>query len=966
MGASPQAGWEDIERVLDQALTLGPDDRIAFLEQTRTSDPALAAAVERLLSAVDDSDGFLAESGLADAAALMARVAAQSVLVPGDRFDNYEIIRELGHGGMATVYLAQDLRHGRQVALKVLHPELSASLGAERFAREIAFAAQLNHPHILPLHDSGKVDLGMGEPVLFFAMPYIAGRSLRDRLRGEAQLPIAEALRIAGQVAEALEYAHRHDVIHRDIKPENILLTDDHALVADFGIARALDRAATDAVTQTGVALGTPAYMSPEQASTAQLDGRSDVYSLGCVVYEMLAGHPPFAGPTMQAVLARHAVDSVPPLRTVRRTVPAGVEQAVERALAKVPADRFATAREFAEALAAPEEHSKPPLVALSPRQRKVTVAALAVLLLVMLGVWRLLRRSPALDPKRVAIATFTNNTGDATLEKLGDITADRLASGLTEIRLGQVVDAKAEQGAAAPARQGSGEARTLAQGLGAGTVLWGSYYRRGDSLEFEAQLSDTRSGQVVVPITSATGPAANPSIAIELLRQHAMGALAWHFNPELAEIENPIGGSRRAGYQDLIGALDNSSRPSTYEAYLEFLTGGKFVGAGEEDCRFAECGYDHWHRAYALDTSFTFPLIEIARKVWGPGDCELTDSIARALRLRHDRLPALDRARLDAEVAGCHGNRAGQLGAARAAVEAAPRSDDDALYLNRWLWRNGFLREALAAYEGFDPAHAGAGLIIPYHLLGEYAKGLAAADAALQLVPGNLSYMAAQAQDYVGLGRLDKVEPILEAMLRVPASVDNWGLTQAFAFSEVASDLEAHGHAVEARDLRERALAWHRSRPQEEQDEHEDIYVTLLYGAGHWQEARSVVLHLITTANPSDSGDPDIQSRGAQSWLGGIAAHLGDQREMERVDRWLANRKGPYLSGIPTFERARLAAIRGDRERAVTLMRLAVDQGYPIFLGGFGLHFDPDLKALWGYPPFEELRRPQESSEGL
>ena len=359
MGATPEVAWEDVERALDQALTLGPDDRRAFLTQTRSGDPALAVEVERLLRAVEDSNGFLAESSIDFAAALMARVAKQCVLLPGERFQDYEVVRELGHGGMATVYLAQDLRHGRQVALKVLRPELSASFGADRFAREIAFAARLNHPHILPLHDSGTLDLGMGEPVLFYAMPYVEGRSLRDRLREEPQLPIPEALRIASQVADALEYAHRHDVIHRDIKPENILLTDDHAIVADLGIARALDRAATDGVTQTGLVLGTPAYMSPEQAATGQLDGRSDVYSLGCVLYEMLAGHPPFAGTTVQTVLARHAVDPVPSLRTVRKTVPAGVEQAIERALAKVPADRFATARDFAEALAAPEPHSR-------------------------------------------------------------------------------------------------------------------------------------------------------------------------------------------------------------------------------------------------------------------------------------------------------------------------------------------------------------------------------------------------------------------------------------------------------------------------------------------------------------------------------------------------------------------------------------------------------------------------------
>src|SRR5437870_5249735 len=246
----------------------------------------------------------------------------------------YRVERELAHGRMATVFLAHDLKHGRPVAIKVLHPELAAAVGTTRFLREIGFAAQLHHPHIVPLHDSGEQD---GLP--YFVMPYVEGESLRDRLEREPQLPVPEALRIADDVAKALGYAHTLGVVHRDIKPENILLENGHALVADFGIARAISAAGSDRLTETGIALGTPAYMSPEQAvENGPIDGRADVYALGCVVYEMLTGAPPFTGPTAQAILARHAVDAVAPIRTVRETVPRGVEQAVLKALAKVPA----------------------------------------------------------------------------------------------------------------------------------------------------------------------------------------------------------------------------------------------------------------------------------------------------------------------------------------------------------------------------------------------------------------------------------------------------------------------------------------------------------------------------------------------------------------------------------------------------------------------------------------------------
>src|SRR5436309_5687668 len=261
--------------------------------------------------------------------------------------DRYALARELGRGGMAVVFLARDLRHDRPVAIKVLRQEIAAALGAERFLREIQIAAKLHHPHILPLYDSGAA----GE-LLYYVMPYVEGESLRQRLEREKQLPVEEAMAIARQVAGALAYAHRNDVVHRDIKPENILLESGEAVVADFGIARAITAAGGDKLTQTGIAIGTPLYMSPEQAAGGgAIDGRSDLYSLGCVLYEMLAGHPPFVGGTAQAILARHALDPVPPLRTARATVSGAVEQALDRALAKSPADRYATALQFAEAL---------------------------------------------------------------------------------------------------------------------------------------------------------------------------------------------------------------------------------------------------------------------------------------------------------------------------------------------------------------------------------------------------------------------------------------------------------------------------------------------------------------------------------------------------------------------------------------------------------------------------------------
>jgi serine/threonine-protein kinase len=260
----------------------------------------------------------------------------------------YTLERELGRGGMATVWLARDLKHDRAVAIKVLRPEVAQALGPERFLQEIELTARLHHPRLLPLLESGEA---AGQ--LFYVMPCVAGESLRDRLRREIQLPLADALRITREAAEALTYAHGQGVVHRDVKPENIMLEGGHALVTDFGLAKALTVAGGKKLTDSGISVGTPAYMSPEQGvGSRDLDARSDLYSLATVLYEMLVGDPPFSGVNGQAVLRRKEADPVPRLRTVRADVPPPLEQVIERALARAPADRFATVAEFAAALA--------------------------------------------------------------------------------------------------------------------------------------------------------------------------------------------------------------------------------------------------------------------------------------------------------------------------------------------------------------------------------------------------------------------------------------------------------------------------------------------------------------------------------------------------------------------------------------------------------------------------------------
>jgi tetratricopeptide (TPR) repeat protein len=419
--------------------------------------------------------------------------------------DRYRIERELGRGGMATVFLAKDLKHPRQVAIKVLDPEVAAAIGPERFLREIETVARLTHPHILPLHDSGTAD-----SLLFYVMPYIEGESLRSRLAREKQLPLADAQRIAAELADALDYAHEHGVVHRDLKPENVLLQHGRALLADFGIARAV-AAAAQKLTSTGVAVGTPSYMSPEQVAAGTVDARSDVYGLGCVVFEMLAGQPPFTGPTAESLAHQHMNVPAPEVTQLRPSAGAGVAAALMRALAKTPADRFATTGEFAGALAATVEPGPRPGV----RSARWTVVAAAGFVLAFAAVatwqqWRPFgaRTAPAPTKKDwILVAEFEGPRDEPDLA--------RAAQGLTAVALDQsgiVMTVPRDQLSQALEQAGKPDtlrvdgplARELAYRNSIRAVLEGRVSRVGTGYGVVLRLSDSGSDSTLISVSGS------------------------------------------------------------------------------------------------------------------------------------------------------------------------------------------------------------------------------------------------------------------------------------------------------------------------------------------------------------------------------------------------------------------------------------------------------------------------------
>jgi len=505
--------------------------------------------------------------------------------------DRYRVERELGEGGMATVYLAHDLKHDREVALKVLRPDLAAAVGAQRFLKEIRVTANLQHTHILPLYDSGSAD-----GFLFYVMPLVRGESLRDRLSRERMLPVDETVHIVRQIAGALDFAHRQGVVHRDIKPENILLQDGEALLADFGVALAVTEAGGDRLTGTGVSVGTVQYMSPEQAAGEHgLDARSDVYALGAVTYEMLAGEPPVTGATAHAMLAKLMTERPTSLCTVREAVSPALDAAVMRALAKVPADRFAEARDFAEALTAAQTAADPgsgetkaTSVAPPRRMGTLTLGLLGVAVAAAVVWWGLSQRASSSggsgdtpnDIRSIAVLPLDNYTGDSTQAYFAEGMTDELTTALATISQLRVISrgsAMQFQGRNRPATP------EIAKALDVDAVVEGSVARSGDRVRITAQLIDARADRHLWAQSFE-----RQSDDVLALQADLASAIAREINVRLTE-----------GEQSRLAAAP-SVDPAAHDAYLR----GRYFFNRPSDENLHKA-IEQFEQAVALDSTF-------------------------------------------------------------------------------------------------------------------------------------------------------------------------------------------------------------------------------------------------------------------------------------------------------------------------------------------------------------------------
>jgi tetratricopeptide (TPR) repeat protein/tRNA A-37 threonylcarbamoyl transferase component Bud32 len=620
--------------------------------------------------------------------------------------DRYTIERELGRGGMATVYLAQDLKHRRRVALKVLRPELTLALGPDRFLKEIVIAAQFVHPHILPVFDSGEAD-----GFLYYVMPYVAGESLRTRLAREVQLPVDDAVEIACEVANALAYAHSQGIVHRDVKPENILLEEGHAIVADFGIARAISAAtiADDRITGANLALGTPLYMSPEQAAGhLRLDGRADIYSLGCVLYEMLAGEPPFVGPTPQAVTAQHAQDSPPPLNVRRPGVPPQVEQAVTRALHKLPADRFASATEFAAALPRHRTPSAPTATtSVVPRRRSRHVSRAGWALIGALTLAAALtatafhrRTAHSLDASLYMVMPFRHRAESAPILLNGDQCESLLHDALARWRGVQMVDplwvadARMQRGGRSSVQDGLAIARERR----AGRVLLGEVWQFRDTVYVRGVLY-------------------NPARSSQLLREHVI-----RIAPDLSDAQSrfqELADSLLVGGGAAVGAPPRAGGQLSLPAWRAFQEGYTAIQRWELDSAKTRL-----QRALELDPTYGMAQLWMAQVLaWSGEDEESWKRFAAGALASDDSLGPRDRAVAEGLLALANGRYPDACERFRTLIER------DSLDFAAWF--------GLGDCQGKDP------LVVPdavsssgWKFRGSYHGAVRAYQRALEIVP--------------------------------------------------------------------------------------------------------------------------------------------------------------------------------------------------------------------------------------
>lgn len=850
---------------------------------------------------------------------------------------------------MSRVFVAEEMSLGRKVVVKVLPHELAASVNIERFRREIQLAAKLQHPLIVPVLSAGVSD---GLP--YYTMPLVQGESLRARVSKSGELPIPEVVRILRDILSALSYAHEEGVVHRDMKPDNVLLTKHHAMVTDFGVAKALSAATNpgSSLTSLGVALGTPAYMAPEQAAAdPNADHRADLYAVGATAYEMLTGRQLFSGRSPQAMLAAQAIETPEPVEKLRPSVPPILAALVMRSLEKHAADRPQSADEMlnvVQGLATPSGGLTPtmsvPLQA--PRVKKSRLPMIvggAVLTALAAGAFFFIqnRRESAapLDDARVLVAPFQNKTGDARFDAVGGMATDWVTRGLSEtgvVDVAPYVPKRDAQGNVLPEAYDVASVVRDARAATAGKVVMGAFYKQGDSLLFQANILDAADGKSLGAVSPSSSPSSAPMVAIAAMR---------------ARIANALGEMTRSD----LGGFSTQDAPPSFEAYKEFLQGEdafnttNFYGA-----------VGHYMRAAKLDTNYVAPLVRAAYAYSNLRQDRVVDSIGKVLEPKRGTMSPYEAHYLDRVLAWNRGDWYAAYTSAKKLLATAPKSSFALYVAARSATPINRPAEALAGLEKLDirRKHTGtyfADLASALHMLGEHERELEVAKLYRAENAGLVTPLPVMARALAALGKTKELHEVVDAALSMPSA---GGVGSASIYSAAVSELNAHGFVADAKEFAGEWLTYLQTQPAVADTTGgapsgprltpvSDPRIALLMTLGRDREAKVI-------ADSVAAKDPGSVS--SLTFGGILAARLGDRAGAEKNIAQLGAINDKYGRGVNIFGQAQIAALLGDKPRAVQLLRISISRGvaFP------SLHAVPAFVKLKGFAPFDELIKPK------
>jgi len=873
----------------------------------------------------------------------------QEELTTGSTFANrYQIIEELGKGGMGRVYKAIDKEVDAKIALKLIKPEIASHKKTiQRFRNELKVARDISHKNVCRMYDLNKE-----KGSYYITMEYVSGEDLKSFIRRSRQLTAGTAITIAKQVCEGLTEAHKLGVVHRDLKPQNIMIDrEGNARIMDFGIARSLSG---KGITGAGVMIGTPEYMSPEQAEVKEIDQRSDIYSLGIIMYEMVTGRVPFEGETPLGIAMKHKSEMPKNPTELNSQIPEDLSQVILRCLEKDKENRYQSAEEVRSELTSIEKGipttekvvpqrkpstSKEVTVTFSPKKLRIPILAVIVLAVLAFVLFRGLGgKGSEVDPDRVMVALFENQTGDQSLDPLGRMASDWITQGISQTEMAEVVPTMTVvqyspvMSSEAGASQARSQPLSLAREIGAGIVVSGVYYLADNDLQFHARITDAQRGNLIHSLEPIQGPLDEKMDVIQDLREKVMGSLAIYLHKEVWD-----------------ESFLKQAKIPDYEAYQEFVLGVEFFGNDYPKA------IQHFERAVELDPSFLTAKLWLSIAYGNQGYYAKAKSILNSANKNREQLSPYECHKVDWYMAVLNGKNEEALRFVRLAEKLAPKNITINYVLGLEAKRCNRPQETVETYAKMDSVDpkilyrvevsgwrirhlAGA-----HHMLGNYKKQLKVVREGQNYFPDTLRLKVDEVRALAALGRVKELRNVLKETLAVETST---GAYPFWVMSEAYEELRVRGFREEAREIAHRALDWYKQH-RDEADYRYNLARTL-YLAERWQESRALFKEL-------SKEEPDnINYKG---YLGTLAVRMGDKEKAIQISEELKDIDRPYLFGSHTYWRACIAAHLGDKQKAVKLFKEAFNQGQNY---GVYLHNDMELEPLRDYPPFQELIKPK------